>query len=124
MLVYFLFATSILRTTVLYFRLAFLNAFRCRYAWPRPLHSLRSWRDTRAGERSIAGEAREEFASGEAASEIPDSSPILPRLCHFRSRLRAQPKQKQSRAKSRQPRRLAPTKQHCLYQSPTGRRTH
>ena len=31
---------------------------------------------------SVAGEAREDFASGEAASEILDSSPILSRLRH------------------------------------------
>ena len=38
-----------------------------------PSTSLRSWRDAWAGEAAIflAGEAREEFSSGEAASEIP-----------------------------------------------------
>ena len=36
-------------------------------------YSLRSWRDAWAGEAAIflAGEAREEFSRGEAASEIP-----------------------------------------------------
>ena len=64
--------------------------------------SLRSWRNAWAGEAAIflAGEAREEISSGDgdAASEIQlDSSPILSRLGHSRSRLRYQNKSTRAR---------------------------
>ena len=50
------------------------------------------------GMRERASKDREEFASGEAASEIQlDSSPILSRLHHSRSRLRYQNKSTRTR---------------------------
>ena len=49
-LAYFLFATSILRTAVLYFRLALLNA--TAIAWPRPLHNHVAHTSLRVGEEA------------------------------------------------------------------------